>query len=149
MGNVGTIGLLTSIPITLADMSESGESTTEIKFEELKSCIERDQLVVIDVRSADEIKDTGKLPGSFNIPLPEITAAFELSPEQFSAKYGFEKPAPRDSRSCGGYALTCRSGRRVGLANAEMVKLGYGGMRLYIGSIIDWKKNGGPLEMMK
>ena len=40
----------------------------EIKFEELKSCIERNQLVVIDVRSADEIKDTGKLPGSFNIP---------------------------------------------------------------------------------
>ena len=45
-----------------------GHKFAEIKFEELKSCIERYQLVVIDVRSADEIKDTGKLPGSFNIP---------------------------------------------------------------------------------
>ena len=40
----------------------------EIKFEELKSSIECDGLVVIDVRSAAEIEDTGKLPRSFNIP---------------------------------------------------------------------------------
>ena len=46
----------------------------EIKFEELKSSIEGDQLVVIDVRSADEIKDTGKLPGSFNVPREWIRA---------------------------------------------------------------------------
>ena len=46
----------------------------EIKFEELKSSIEGDQLVVIDVRSADGIKDTGKLPGSFNVPREWIRA---------------------------------------------------------------------------
>ena len=51
----------------------------EIKFEELKSSIECDGLVVIDVRSAAEIEDTGKLPRSFNIPR-EFMRTHEVRP---------------------------------------------------------------------
>ena len=71
--------------------------------------LDSNSILLIDVRNRTELNTVGQIPGSVCLPLHEVAAAMELSPEEFSAKYGFEKPDP-DNRKI---VLTCRSGRRV------------------------------------
>ena len=71
--------------------------------------LDSNSILLIDVRNRTELNTVGQIPGSVCLPLHEVAAAMELSPEEFSAKYGFEKPSP-DNRKI---VLTCRSGRRV------------------------------------
>ena len=49
-------------------------------------------VVLVDVRNRTEFNRVGKIPGSFILPLHEVEAAFDLSPEKFLEKYEFEKP---------------------------------------------------------
>ena len=39
-----------------------------IEFPELLSSMEKKDVIVVDVRNRDELKETGKLPGSYNVP---------------------------------------------------------------------------------
>ena len=66
---------------------------------------------------------------SFNyfFAVPEVTEAFsEMDVGKFREKYGFERPS---SDVGAGLLITCRSGRRVGLAVTELEKLGFKGLR--------------------
>ncbi|XP_042892774.1 uncharacterized protein LOC122266898 [Penaeus japonicus] len=76
-----------------------------IEFEELAEGLLNNSVVLIDVRNRWELEDTGKLPRSQNVPLPEFKSAFALSPEEFLKEYGFVKPEPEDEN----VVLTCRS----------------------------------------
>ncbi|KAK4325955.1 hypothetical protein Pmani_003519 [Petrolisthes manimaculis] len=71
----------------------------------------------------------------------QLVHALSLSEHQFLHQYNFPKPRPRDSN----VVLTCRSGRRVRVAWNQLEPLGYCNVRLYFGSYLDWKANGGPL----
>ncbi|XP_047468616.1 uncharacterized protein LOC125024897 [Penaeus chinensis] len=112
-----------------------------IEFEELAEGLLNDSVVLIDVRNRWELEETGKLPRSQNVPLPEFKTAFNLSPEEFLKKYDFVKPEPEDEN----VVLTCRSGRRILLAWDAIEPLGYCKVRLYFGSYLDWKARGAPL----
>ncbi|XP_037778077.1 uncharacterized protein LOC119574829 [Penaeus monodon] len=112
-----------------------------IEFEELAEGLLNDSVVLIDVRNRWELEETGKLPKSQNVPLPEFETAFNLSPEEFLKKYGFIKPEPEDEN----VVLTCRSGRRILLAWDAIEPLGYCKVRLYFGSYLDWKARSAPL----
>ena len=59
---------------------------------------------MIDVRNPDELSGDGEIPGSFNIPLPEIEKAFNLSPAEFLEKYKLEIPE-KDVKNV---VLSCR-----------------------------------------
>lgn len=63
--------------------------------------------------------------GSF-VSDTEVAEAFSLDPDDFLARYGFEKPSKDVGERL---VITCRSGRRVGLALADLDKLGYAGLR--------------------
>ncbi|XP_042892771.1 rhodanese domain-containing protein CG4456-like isoform X3 [Penaeus japonicus] len=112
-----------------------------ISYEELVEGLEKDSLVLIDVRDPDELRETGKLPQSHNVPLPEFEVAFQLSPEEFSKKYGFSKPTPED----GNVVLSCHSGCRIVTGWEAIQPLGYCKVRLYYGSFEDWESRHGPL----
>jgi len=74
-----------------------------------------------------------------NVPINEIPDAFKLSAAEFKEKYSFDLPSP-DAKNI---VLTCRSGGRILTARKHMEPLGYKNLRLYSGSFMDWKINGG------
>jgi rhodanese-related sulfurtransferase len=55
-----------------------------------------------------------QIPGSHCVPLHEVDRAFELDPVTFEETYGFKKFDP----TLKNVVLTCRSGRRVKVADA-------------------------------
>ena len=75
----------------------------------LNRLLDLNSITLIDVRNRTELNTVGQIPGSVCLPLHEVSAAMELSPEEFRTKYNFEKPSPDDRK----IVLTCRSGRRV------------------------------------
>merc|ERR1712066_379991 len=110
-----------------------------VSFQALVQLLDEKRIVLIDVRNATELEDPGQIPGSVHLPLYEVTQAFNMNREQFEGKYGFVKPNIDDKN----VVLTCRSGRRILVADSRLQNLGYNHIRLYYGSFKDWKKNGG------
>lgn len=113
----------------------------DVNFSALMELLDRNEVVLVDVRRPEELLTDGEIPGSVNVPLQEIPAAFQLSTQDFKAKYGFNLP----EKEATNVVLTCRSGRRILVAQERLKALGYSSLRLYRGSINDWKANNGPL----
>ncbi|XP_063609101.1 uncharacterized protein LOC134783235 [Penaeus indicus] len=67
----------------------------DIDFSELSGNLS--EHVVVDVRNRNEVEDSGQIPGSHCIPLPELETAMDLSDEDFESKYGFSKPSTSTS----------------------------------------------------
>ena len=78
---------------------------TTVEFDQLSSAMRVSSTVLLDVRNVSELAEDGRIPGSVNIPLPELSAAFQMSPEMFSEKYSFPLP-DKDIETL---ILTCRS----------------------------------------
>ena len=62
-----------------------------VDFEQVQELLKAGT-VLIDVRNPGEVSETGKIPGSVNIPLPELQDAFNLDSALFEDKYGFVLP---------------------------------------------------------
>ena len=56
------------------------------------------------LRNPNELEEDGKISGSFNIPLPEVSSAFQMDSEDFKEKYGFEIP----NKECENLIISCR-----------------------------------------
>ncbi|KAF2363957.1 Rhodanese-like domain [Trinorchestia longiramus] len=97
-------------------------------------------IVLVDVRTPNELLETGIIPGSYNVPLAEIEAAFALESVEFKAQYGFEKPRADK------LVITCRSGRRATVAWNSLKELGYCKARVYFGSFLDWQAKNLPIQ---
>lgn len=86
----------------------SGAQAGEIDQQAALTALQRDDSLLIDVRSAEEFAD-GALPGAIRIGHEEIaTRIAKLSPDK-------NRPL----------VLYCRSGRRSGLAQQSLEELGY------------------------
>ncbi|XP_071522850.1 rhodanese domain-containing protein CG4456-like [Panulirus ornatus] len=112
---------------------------TAINYEDLSTQLA--DLLVVDVRTREEVTTQGQLPGSHVLPAQELEEALGLEGEVFKAKYGFPKPDPEDPK----LVITCRSGRRVGLAQEMLQAKGFTKHKLYLGSFLDWTEKGGPV----
>jgi rhodanese-related sulfurtransferase len=88
--------------------------------------------VLIDVREPSELVH-GVIPGSHNIPLGELHAAFNLDDKSFLAKFKFSKPT-MDAR----IVAYCRSGARSELATLMLIQGGWIHTRNYRGSFKEW-----------
>ncbi|XP_013779371.2 heat shock protein 67B2-like [Limulus polyphemus] len=116
-------------------------SEKEIKYDELCNLVKANKMTLIDVRTFQELKDVGLIPGSLNIPLAEVEDAFRLLPNEFEKKYGSSQPSKNDEN----IIITCRSGRRAKDAIQILEKLGYNKIRCYCGSFLDWVEKGGKV----
>ncbi|TRY67467.1 hypothetical protein TCAL_15860 [Tigriopus californicus] len=87
-----------------------------VKFQALNTLLDRDEILLIDVRNRTELNTVGQIPKSVCLPLHEVELAFDLSDEDFQARYSF--PKPQGDRK--DIVLTCRSGRRVLVADRIM-----------------------------
>lgn len=105
----------------------------------------RENYLLIDVREPSELKATGTIPGSLNIPITSHPNAFHLPPESFRHLFGFEKPKANDS-DAPELIFFCKAGVR-GRAAAQLARnAGYLQVGDYAGSWIDWTTKGGPAE---
>ena len=58
----------------------------------LQQSLERNSILLIDVRNVTELNRVGQIPGSECLPLHQINLGFALTDEQFAFRYGFLKP---------------------------------------------------------
>ncbi|XP_044727389.1 rhodanese domain-containing protein CG4456-like isoform X2 [Chrysoperla carnea] len=112
---------------------EYSQDPPSVGYEDVKKIDGANQFL-IDVRERDEIRETGSIPNSVNIPLSEIQLALtQLSPESFLKKYGRDKPSPLAY-----IVFSCRSGKRANMAAQLAAKLGFKDVAYYGGSWLDW-----------
>ena len=65
---------------------------TVLNFEQMNKILKEESLILVDVRNAKELVDDGKIPASFNVPLPDLNEAFQMKSDAFKEKYGFDLP---------------------------------------------------------
>lgn len=123
-----------------ADKTEQTDKIQMAYYEEIKDLPNHPEVLLIDVRTPQEIVQTGKITTSINIPLSvvEMELSDVVKPEDFKNKYGRDKPVA-DSP----IIFTCRSGRRAQQAAEIAIKLGFKNVKNYKGSWLDWAEHEG------
>ncbi|XP_055534471.1 rhodanese domain-containing protein CG4456 isoform X3 [Wyeomyia smithii] len=104
-------------------------------YEEVLDLPNHPEKLLIDVRGADELAETGQIPTSVNIPLDHVKKTFssETNSEAFVRLHGFAKP------SLDHYIIvSCRTGRRSQMAVDILQELCYTNARNYKGSWTEW-----------
>ncbi|KAK2577117.1 hypothetical protein KPH14_003279 [Odynerus spinipes] len=119
-------------------MSGEGDNKRRtVDYNGILQAQEDDSILIIDVREQSEINDTGKLPGSIHIPMGDVTSTLKnLSEEDFKQKFNKSKPYKNTK-----IILSCRSGRRSGMIQEELQKIGYEHVYNYMGGWLDWESN--------
>merc|ERR1719474_1234789 len=62
-------------------------------YEELRTALVSEDVLVVDVRQPKELASDGAIPGAVNIPLGQVAEVFSLSPDKWEALIG--KAAPQ------------------------------------------------------
>lgn len=109
----------------------------KVDFNFIKKTLGDADKLLIDVRSEREIKETGQIPGSINIPLEDVckNVSPTTSETDFCSRFGRLKPS-----TCTQLIFTCRSGKRALQSAEEATSLGYKNVWVYEGSWNDWHK---------
>ncbi|XP_055385787.1 rhodanese domain-containing protein CG4456-like isoform X3 [Condylostylus longicornis] len=103
-------------------------------YDEIKSLPDHPEKLLIDVREPEELKETGKIPTSINIPLAEVQDALSvLDVKTFKDLYGIEKPSKEKN-----IIFYCMIGKRSHKASEIALKLGYKNVKNYLGSWSEW-----------
>ncbi|XP_039491521.1 rhodanese domain-containing protein CG4456 [Drosophila santomea] len=103
-------------------------------YEEVKGIPNHPDKYLFDVRNESELKETGVLPASINIPLTELEKALNLPDEVFAQTYGREKPAVDAV-----LIFSCKAGGRAARAANLASTLGFTNAKAYAGSWTEWQ----------
>ncbi|XP_034486695.1 rhodanese domain-containing protein CG4456 [Drosophila innubila] len=109
-----------------------------VDYATVKKLANEPQKLLIDVREPDELKETGQIPSSINIPLGNVSQELAVSDQLFKSKYGRNKP-----KSDTEIIFHCKIGKRSLKAAEAANALGYKNVKNYEGSWLDWAKNEG------
>lgn len=111
-----------------------------VTFEEVKKLSDNpeDGRLIVDVREPHELQKSGIIPNSINIPFSTAPDAWFLPPDSFEDRFGIEKPS-EDTE----LVFSCKAGIRGNSAARIAREAGYGKVKSYEGSWIDWAKNTG------
>lgn len=100
--------------------------------------------ILIDVREPSELLQTGRIPTAKSVPISSAPDAFFMPAEDFETKFGFPRPSEQDE-----VIFYCKAGVRSRQASllAGQARPTFGGkIGNYLGSWVDWEKNGGKSE---
>ncbi|KAH8388205.1 hypothetical protein KR093_000298 [Drosophila rubida] len=109
-----------------------------VDYEAVKKLPNERQKLLIDVREPDELKETGQIPSSINIPLGIVSQELAINDELFKAKYGRDKP-----KSDTEIVFHCKIGKRSLKAAEAAAALGFKNVKNYQGSWLDWAEREG------
>ncbi|XP_060645873.1 rhodanese domain-containing protein CG4456 [Drosophila nasuta] len=117
----------------------SSSSTIPIvDYAAVKKLPSEPQKLLIDVREPDELKETGQIPSSINIPLGIVSQELAINDQLFKSKYGRDKP-----KSDTEIVFHCKIGRRSLKAAEAAAALGFKNVKNYEGSWLDWAEREG------
>uniref|UniRef100_A0A1A9W5T9 Rhodanese domain-containing protein n=1 Tax=Glossina brevipalpis TaxID=37001 RepID=A0A1A9W5T9_9MUSC len=102
-------------------------------YEEVKEVPNHPEVYLIDVRNNDEVANSGSIPASIHIPLPELENALTMSETNFLSTFKRDKPS-NDSV----IIFSCRSGRRAQEATDLAHNYGFKKAKIYHGSWSEW-----------
>ncbi|KAF6778256.1 hypothetical protein AHF37_02285 [Paragonimus kellicotti] len=91
-----------------------------INVNQLKQLNETGGVIVCDVRTREEVVESGLIPGAVNSPLRELNGAFGLIAHEFIKKYHSPKLQHNET-----ITFYCRSGVRSCEAAQMLSSLGY------------------------
>lgn len=105
-----------------------------VKPSELKTRLDRhEDVLVVDVRGAEEFSgDLGHIPGSMNLPLPNL-----------AGRLGEMKDALAAHADTPVYVV-CRTANRAATAARQLKKAGLREIRVLDGGMVRWKREGLP-----
>ena len=116
-------------------VAEAKTMVPSISPEELKSIMEQDKVLVVDVRDAPELTATGKVQGALNVSRGMLEfRADETTPYH-------DKSFTKDKT----IVLYCASGGRSALGGKALMELGYRDVR-NLGAFKDWAEAGGAID---
>lgn len=118
-------------------MAEGDTKQLELEYNDIVKAQKNDNVLIIDVREQSEIDETGKLPGSIHIPMGDVTnTLLNLTEKEFKSRFNRDKPSKSTK-----IILSCRSGKRSAMVQADIQKLGYQNAYNYVGGWLDWESN--------
>ncbi|PIE16774.1 MAG: sulfurtransferase [Rhodobacterales bacterium] len=99
------------------------------------SQVKKGKMVVLDVRDAVEVAQTGKAQGAVHIPMMLLNMQADPSSPECNKKLSVDKPV----------AIYCATGARSGMAARQLKKMGY--QSVYnLGGLGNWAGAGGKIE---
>jgi hydroxyacylglutathione hydrolase len=105
-------------------------SVETIKVRDLCSLLDKgEEVVILDVRSKEEIKTKGEIPDALNI---HVTQLYERMDE-----------VPKEKAVC----IFCGSGLRSMMAASILKKEGWGNLKVALGGLAGWSSNTCPVEL--
>lgn len=114
------LNIVTSRIITLVGNSDNRRRYNTATYENVRDAGKANNVWIIDVRDRRDISRTGAIKNAINIPLKELEAAFQFTPEYFFNRYGASKPYFDSS-----IIFSCRSGRLSKVAYELAESMGY------------------------
>jgi rhodanese-related sulfurtransferase len=118
-----------------AMMEAANASVPRITPAQARDMIGKGDAVVLDVRDAMEVAQSGKVAGAVHIPRGLLE--FKADPESPAHDKNLDPGKP--------VILYCASGGRSALAGKTLKDLGYDKV-FNLGAFKDWAESGGPVE---
>ena len=116
-------------------VAEAKSVVPSISPEELKSILGQDKVLVVDVRDAPELADTGRVQGALNVSRGMLEFRADEATPYHNEAFSKEKTV----------VLYCASGGRSALGGKALMDLGYQDVR-NLGAFKDWVEAGGAIE---
>ncbi len=124
------------MPKSIMDIvAEAKAMVPSIDPQDAKNMMGRDDVLIVDVRDAPELADTGKIQGALNVS----RGMLEFRADEATPYY--DKAFAKDKT----IILYCASGGRSALGGRALMELGYRDVR-NLGAFKDWVEAGGPVE---
>lgn len=120
-------------PVQVQNLTSSSSSPTSKP---------KPKVTIIDVREPGEVAQTGRIPGSLNVPMTSAPDSFHVSEDEFEDRFGFARPDPAD----GEVLFYCKAGVRSRAAAGIARDAGWTKVGEYPGSWLDWVGRGGKVE---
>jgi rhodanese-related sulfurtransferase len=122
---------------TAADLVAAAKAQIEnLNVDEVEKELATGEALIVDIREADELDATGRIPGAIHIPRGMLE--FRADP---SSPY-HQQPLDPSKR----VILHCASGGRSALSAAALQHLGYERVAHLDGGMNAWKEAGKPTE---
>lgn len=116
-------------------VAEARKIVPSISPESLKNLMGKNNVLIVDVRDAPELADTGKVQGALNVSRGMLEFRADDSTQFYHEAFSKDKTV----------VLYCGSGGRAALAGKALMELGYKDVR-NLGAFTDWVESGGAVE---
>lgn len=116
-------------------VAEAKAIVPSISTGELKGILGQDRVLIVDVRDAPELTDTGKVQGALNVSRGMLEFRADEATPYHNKAFAKDKTI----------VLYCASGGRSALAGKALMELGYQDVRS-LGAFKDWVEAGGAVE---